>query len=71
MNSFLTWLKGLAAAALGGAVANAAALSADPSIYSGPAVGKRVGIVSGVGAATAVLAYLTKSPLQSPSPPAN
>ncbi len=63
MKDFGTWLKGLFAAALGGAAANATVLAADPSIYSGPAVGKRIGAVSGIGAAIAVAAYLKQSPL--------
>jgi hypothetical protein len=59
----LTWLKGLAAAAIGGAASNAAVYTADPSVFAGPALGKRVGIISGIGAATAVIAYLMKSPI--------
>jgi hypothetical protein len=63
MKSFTLWLKGLFAAALGGAAANATVLATDPSIYSGPAVGKRIGIVSGIGAAIAVAGYLKQSPV--------
>ena len=58
MTNFTTWLKGLAAALAGGAVASAAhALSA-----TGPITGKSLGTAAATGAALTLAAYLTQSP---------
>lgn len=52
-----TWLKSLAAAAIGGAATGAA-----NTLANGQA-GKNIAITAGVGALATVLAYLMRSPL--------
>lgn len=59
-----TWLKGLVVAVIGGAFANVGTAAADPTMYHGPAVGKRIAIVSGMGAILATAAYLKQSPIK-------
>lgn len=61
MTSLKLWLKGLAAAAIGGAVLGATEATANGHIT------KQTATVAGAGAFLAVLAYLTRSPLP-PSP---
>lgn len=51
------WLKGLAAAAIGGAA------SGTVSAVSGGQLNQNTAIAAAIGALTTVLAYLTKSPL--------
>ena len=59
--NFTTWLKGLAAVAVGGAASGvAAALSAGQ-------LNRNTAITAAIGALSTVLAYLTKSPLTPPS----
>ncbi len=58
------WLKGLAAAAIGGG-----ATGATQVVTTTGTVNKTTAIVSGVGALVSVLAYLIKSPLTSDAPP--
>ena len=61
------WLKGLAAAALGGAATGAThALSAN-----GGAVTSATAMTSAAGALVTVLAYLAQSPLGAPATPAD
>lgn len=57
-------LKGAFAAIIGGAAANAAVYLADPGFLTGPAFGKRIGIVAAVGAAQTLAAYLKTPPQQ-------
>lgn len=54
------WLKGLAAAAIGGA-----ATGATQAISSSGAVNVQTAVTAAAGALVTVLAYLTKSPLAS------
>lgn len=59
--NWTTWLKGLAAAALGGASAGAV-----QAIQGSGHVTTATGIQAGLGALVTVLAYLSKSPLTPP-----
>ena len=60
MINLTTWLKGLAAVAIGGAASGvAAALSAGQ-------LNRNTAITAAIGALSTVLAYLTKSPLTPP-----
>jgi hypothetical protein len=54
------WLKGLAAAAIGGA-----ATGATQAISSSGSVSGQTGVTAAAGALVTVLAYLAKSPLAS------
>jgi hypothetical protein len=58
--NWITWLKGLAAVALGGAASGAA------SALSSGQLNKSAGITAAIGAISTVLAYLVKSPLVPP-----
>jgi hypothetical protein len=65
--NWTTWLKGLAAAAIGGAAAGASAALGNGQLNVTTAV------TAGIGALTTLLAYLLKSPLGGtpvPAPPA-
>lgn len=55
--SWSVWLKGLAAAAIGGAAAGAAQASTSGTSLKG------TGLTAGAGGITTVLAYLLQSPL--------
>ena len=56
------WLRGLAAAAIGGAASGATqALSSNTAINAG------TGVTAAAGALVTVLAYLAKSPLAGPA----
>lgn len=52
-----TWLKGLAAVAIGGAATGAA------QAVAGGAMNRTTALTAGIGALSTVLAYLYKSPL--------
>ena len=65
-----TWLKSLAAVAIGGAASGAA-----QAVQSGGTVNKSTAVTAGIGALSTVLAYLMRSPLatvslQQPADPA-
>jgi hypothetical protein len=63
------WLKGLAAAAIGGA-----ATGATQALSANGAVGQSTAVTAAAGALATVLAYLMKSPLagqSAPEAPAN
>jgi hypothetical protein len=55
--NWITWLKGLAAAVIGGATAGAADALGKGQLNRGTAV------TAGIGAITTVVAYLLKSPV--------
>lgn len=57
-----TFLKGLFAAAIGGALSSAAAMTVDGGDLKQSFA--KMGVVAAAGAVTAVLAYLKQSPLQ-------
>ncbi len=59
MMTWTVWLKGLAAAALGGAASGAVT-----ALGSGQ-INQNTAVTAAIGALTTVLAYLTKSPLAS------
>jgi hypothetical protein len=64
--NWTTWLKGLAAVAIGGAASGAA------SALSSGQLNKGAGVTAIIGAISTVLAYLIKSPLvPPPAGPAN
>lgn len=66
-----TWLQGLAAAAIGGAVTAAAQTTANRlgSKDAPPVTGGNIAVTAGVGALATGIAYLLHSPFQQPAPP--
>jgi hypothetical protein len=64
MTKFVVWLKGLAAALLGGAIASVAQAAASGSINSA-----KLKVSAITGAALTIGAYLTQSPVTSTTQP--
>lgn len=60
------WLKGLYAAAIGGATTAAVNVLSDPSAMGRP---KEIGTIAGAGAAVGALSYLKTHPLVPPDHP--
>lgn len=58
-----TWIKGLIAAAIGGAAAAITASVADPATFNFSEGIYKLASVAGISAIVAAAAYLTKSPL--------
>ena len=63
MSGLMLWLKGLIAAAVGGAATSVGVMIADPVSFNTGDGLERVGIVAGVSALVSVAAYLKASPL--------
>ncbi len=63
MNSWKVWVKGLVAAAIGGASSSVTVVLADPEHFNFSTGLKKLGAVTVMGALVAVAAYLQKSPL--------
>lgn len=59
MFAWKLWLKGMAAAAIGGAATSATTALADPSVLRNP---KGLALMTGVGAALSGLSYLKTHP---------
>ena len=58
-----TWLKSLAAVAIGGAASGAA-----QAVQAGGTVNKGTAVTAGIGALSTVLAYLMRSPIAGVAP---
>lgn len=68
MTALILWLKGIAAAAIGGAANSITVLIVDPANFNfNEGLGK-LATVAGVGALLAVAAYLAKSPIWTSAP---
>ena len=63
MTALIVWLKGIAAAAIGGAANSITVLIVDPQNFNFNEGLPKLLSVAGVGAILAVAAYLAKSPI--------
>ena len=63
MSKPMLWLKGVFAAAIGGAATSVGVMIADPVTFNTGDGLERVGVVAGVSAFVSVAAYLKASPL--------
>lgn len=63
MDRALVWLKGLLAAAIGGAATSVGVMVADPLSFNFQDGAGRLATVAGVSALVAVASYLKQSPL--------